>query len=206
MVRWDVSNHLSVWKEFHCLSPSGSRDLSSVWEHLIISMTFRLLTLLLSMMTVVFCILCVPLLWPCWSEFTSHLLRESPSLSAESGKCVCQNPGWHTPSAGLASHVSSGSWCLALCPCQFGGSLSSFFLSSPGLWLRDQLNYFLLLPVAWSILVKQYFWQNTFHWVLNDLSTMSVIWAAHLGLNAHLSGYVSLGKMSVCPCLWVHCF
>ena len=157
-------------------------------------------------MTVVFCILCVPFLWPCQLEFTSHLLREGPSLSAGSGKCVCRNPGWYTPSAGLASHVWPGSWCLALCPCQFGGSHSSFFLSNPGLWPRGHLNCFLLLPVAWSIFVKQYFWQNTFHWVLNDLSTMSVIWAAHLGLNAYLSGYVSLGKMSICPCLWVHCF
>lgn len=100
------------------------------------------------------CSVCLPSL-ALEVRFMTHLLkgRSPPPPAPCIWKVFARSPLQDRP---LAAHQAPDVWLL--CPCQFGGFHSSFFSSSCGLWLRGRLNHFLLFPVMWSILVKQYFW------------------------------------------------
>lgn len=127
--------------------------------------------------------LCVSLLWPWQSDFMTHLLKGRSLPPCYIWKVFMGVLAGQFTSAAPASHILPGSGVCLLCPCQFGGCHFSSFFSIHGLWLRDQLNGFMFFSVVWSILVKQYFWQNMFHWVLNGFSKMSMTQASHLGMN-----------------------
>lgn len=141
--------------------------------------------LLLNVETVVFfCILCVSLLWPWQSKFMSHLFFQQvpPFRIWEVFMGVLAATFTSTEPA---SPVSPGSGVCRLCPCQIEAvifpSLSAFLSCG---W---EVNWTALMffPVVWSILAKQYFWQNMCHWVLNDFSKMRVVQASHLGENTY---------------------
>lgn len=137
--------------------------------------------------TVFFCVLCVSLASAVRVHDSSVERQVPPFPLGLEG--VYGSPGWCLPLLQIwppTSHQALDVWLL--CPYQLGGFRSSFF-SRHGLWPRGQPNCFLLFPVMWSILVQRYFWQNMFHWVLNEFSKMSVFQASHLGLNAYQAAF-----------------
>lgn len=135
-----MSSHLSIWKAFHCLSPSGNRDLSSVGA----SGNFSDFQAAYSVVKYDDCCFLHSLL--CSSSVA--LLVRVHVTSAERGPLPVRWI-WQVFARNLADTVPVPDWPLTSDQApdvwlrvlvSFGGSRSSFFLSSPGLWREVTLN------------------------------------------------------------------
>lgn len=61
-----------------------------------------------------------------------------------------------------------------------------FFFFSSIMACGWEVTWITLCSFQWcGVFWRKYFWQNMFHWVLNDFSKMSVIRASHLGKNTY---------------------